>query len=110
MQGFPCAARVFAQGDETPAPAEPAPGPCMVPILELLTPGFLSRHTQFPSFDDLVGASGLGVGVLVDADAERQQEWDHFIRQTSRFPDWATMVREARGEWVIRRMGIAIDT
>ena len=81
-----------------------------VPIGDLLTPGFLGRHSHFRDVQTWVLASGLDPCRLSNLDAQTQQRWDDYARLSTRFPDWATLLREARGEWVMRRIGIFVDT
>lgn len=81
-----------------------------VPIGDLLTPGFLRRNSNFRDVQEWVLASGLDPCRLSNLDAQTQQRWDDYARLSTRFPDWATLLREARGEWVMRRIGIFVDT
>ncbi len=90
-------------------PASPDSSQHMVPIGDLLTPGFVSRHSQFHDVDSMLLASGLNPYMLTDLDCQTRQHWDDFTRLSTTFPDWATLLRDARGEWIMRRFGIRID-
>jgi hypothetical protein len=79
------------------------------PIHELLTSGFVRRHSRFDSLDALLAASGLDPGSLADLSAERRWHWDQFVRHATTFPDWAALLREAGAEWTVRRIGIFTD-
>lgn len=81
----------------------------VVPIGELLTPGFVSRHSRFQDVNQMLSASGLSPCLLSGLDAPNRQHWDDFTRMSTTFHGWEEMLREARGEWVLRRIGIAID-
>jgi hypothetical protein len=81
----------------------------LVPIGDLLTAGFVSRHSRFQDVDALLSASGLNPCLLTDLDPQMRRRWDDFIRLTTPFPDWAALLRAASAEWVIRRIGIIID-
>jgi hypothetical protein len=83
--------------------------PHLVPIGDLLTSSFVSRHSRFQSVDALLSASGLNPCLLTDLDPHMRRRWDDFTRLTTTFPDWAAMLRAASSEWVIRRIGIIID-
>ncbi len=83
--------------------------PHLVPIGDLLTTGFIRRHSRFQSIESLLAASGLNPCRLSDLDPHTRQRWDDFTRLSTTFPNWAAMLREAGAEWVIRRMGIIVD-
>lgn len=53
----------------------------LVPIHELLTPGFLSRHTKFTSIDAFLSAGMMSAERLVDIDLQIGSNWDDFIRR-----------------------------
>lgn len=80
-----------------------------VPVDELLTARFLSRNTSFSSFGALLSASGLSPARFSDLGAQPGSSWDDFIRRSSRFPDWNAMLRDARGEWLMLRLGVIVD-
>ena len=90
-------------------PASPDLTQHLVPIGDLLTPSFVSRHSQFQDVDSLLSASGLNPFMLTDLDSHTRQHWDDFTRLSTTFPDWAALLRDARGEWIMRRFGIRID-
>ena len=80
-----------------------------VSIGELLTAAFFARHTRFTSIDAFFHASGLDPQGLADLDVRTRCLWDAFVRAASSFPNWEAMLRTARGEWILRRMGLTID-
>ena len=84
-------------------------GPCWIPVEELLTSRFLSRHTSSSSFDTLLGASGLSPERFSTLQVRADSTWEAFIRRVSSFSDWNAMLRDARGEWIMQRPGIAVD-
>ena len=90
-------------------PAKPDLTQHMVPIGDLLTSSFVSRHSQFQDVDSLLLASGLNPFKLTDLDSQTRQHWDDFTRLSTTFPDWAALLRDARGEWIMRRFGIRVD-
>ena len=81
-----------------------------VPIDELLTSSFVRRHSRFEDLDALLSASGLDPSLLIDLDADAKARWDDFTRLATTFPDWGSLLRSAGAEWVLRRIGIVIDT
>lgn len=104
------AARSVGQQRRTAAAFIAAPSrPHTVPLEELLTSGFLGRHSRFKDLDGLLAAGHAVIDGLTAADPVRVRAWSDFIRGCSIYPDWNAMLREAGGEWVIRRIGIVID-
>ena len=81
----------------------------LVPIDDLIPPGFIRRHTRFRDVNHMLMASGLDTDLLTEADTTSRQDWDTFARRNTTFPDWATLLQEARGEWIMRRLGIFVD-
>ena len=80
-----------------------------VPLQDLLTRSFISRHTRFTSVDELLHAGQLNAARVDGTDARIGGVWDLFIRSISEYHDWDAMVREAGAEWIMRRIGIVID-
>jgi hypothetical protein len=80
-------------------------GEHQVPLAELLTSSFLSKHTRFSSADDLFRASGFKVQDQDDLVAIPGDRWDEFIRSVSHFENWKAMLGEATKEWTARRLG-----
>lgn len=80
-----------------------------VPIGELLTQRFLSRHTRYTSVEAFLLASQLNPVQLIELGPKSRALWDHFVRHSSDFPDLHSLLREARSEWLVRRLGIGVD-
>ena len=81
----------------------------VVPIHDLLTNSFVSRHTRFTSIDTLIDAGELNAKWVGESNVHLGSAWNQFIRSVSDYPDWDAMVRDAGAEWLIRRIGIVID-
>ncbi|MFN7152584.1 MAG: hypothetical protein ACK4OE_02750 [Acidovorax sp.] len=80
-----------------------------IPVDELLTPGFVARHTMFPDFGALLRASAFVPEQVVFLERTSDDDWEKFIRRVSSFSTWNAMLKDARGEWIMRRMGVCID-
>lgn len=76
-----------------------------VPLGELLTPGFLAKHTRFLSEDELFEASGFSVQSTEDFDKIPDEEWDNFIQQNTPFATWSDMLSAAGAEWAQKKLG-----
>ncbi len=76
-----------------------------VSMNELLTPAFISAHTQFGSANEMFGASDFRIESHEDFESIPDDKWDEFVRSVSDFPDWQAMLGEASSEWAARKLG-----
>ncbi|WP_397535718.1 hypothetical protein [Roseateles sp.] len=81
----------------------------MVPLRELLTERFLARCSRFSNLESFLAAGGIQQADLLELDSNTARRWDLFVRGSSGYPDWSTMLKEAGSEWVIGRLGVIID-
>lgn len=84
--------------------AEQLNGEHRVPLNELFPDEFLLRHTEFPSFSQLLSASGFVVENPEDFAAIPADQWNAFVRSRTRFSSWDEMLREATKDWATRAM------
>jgi len=77
-----------------------------VPFSELLTPEFLSRHTRFKDFEEMLTTSGFKVNSTEDFKAIPELEWDIFVQSTSTFTNWQAMLDEAFSDWTTNKLGL----
>ncbi|WP_306554781.1 hypothetical protein [Acidovorax sp.] len=87
-------------------PQRPASRAVFIPVDELLTPGFVARHTMFPDFGALLRASAFVPEQVVFLEKTSDDDWEKFIRRVSSFSTWNAMLKDARGEWIMRRLGV----
>jgi hypothetical protein len=80
-----------------------------VPIEELLPAAFIARHTRLASLSTFLTPSGLAALTQSDLTARATRDWDYYVQSVSDSHDWNSMLRAARGEWILRRLGLAID-
>jgi len=85
--------------------AEALDGKHMVPINDLLSPTFVSKHTRFTTADQMFEASGFKIETQEDFAAIPDDQWDVFIRSVSAFQDWQAMLAEAGKEWAAKKLG-----
>ncbi|MDP3230630.1 MAG: hypothetical protein Q8N13_22015 [Acidovorax sp.] len=90
-------------------PARPENRSIFIPVDELLTPGFVARHTVFADFSALLRASAFGPDHVARLEESTDEEWEKFIRRVSSFSTWAAMLKDARGEWIMHRLGVCTD-
>ena len=72
---------------------------------ELLTPGFLAKHTRFLSKDEMFEASGFNIQTAEDFEKIPDEEWDDFVQQSTPFATWNDMLSAAGAEWVQKKLG-----
>jgi len=89
--------------------AESIHGTQEVPLSELLTPGFLAKHTRFLSEDEMFEASGFKVETAEDFANIPDEEWDNFIQQNTPFASWSDMLSAAGTEWTQKKLGLGED-
>lgn len=85
--------------------AEALDGQHSVPVNELLTPSFISKHTRFSSAEEMFEASGFKVESQEDFAAIPDAEWDEYIRSVSSFANWQEMLGAATKEWAAKKLG-----
>jgi hypothetical protein len=77
-----------------------------VPLSELLTQGFLAKHTRFLSEDEMFEASGFKVETAEDFEKIPDEDWAHFIEQNTPFATWSDMLSAAGAEWAQKKLGL----
>ena len=58
------------------------------------------------SFGALLRASAFVPEQVVFLEKTSDDDWEKFIRRVSSFATWSAMLRDARGEWIMRRLGV----
>jgi hypothetical protein len=91
--------------DDFSQKAKALDGTHSVPIEDLLTPSFISRHTRFADVDEFFAASGFKVESQEDLDAIPDDKWDEYVRSVSSFHGWEAMLGEAGKEWAATKLG-----
>ena len=76
-----------------------------IPVSELLSPSFVSKHTSFSSADELFEASGFKVETQEDFAAIPDNKWDEYIRSVSNFENWQAMLDGAGKKWAAKKLG-----
>ncbi len=72
-------------------------------IQEILPPEFIRTITKFPSFDSMVEASGI---MIKSAEDLKNEEWNAFIRSSTRFSTWEEILAEGVKEWTRKKLGL----
>lgn len=86
--------------------SEEASGIESVPIEELLSTSFMSTHTNFDSFTEMVEKSGNEPTTDEEwSTLLASKEWDTFISKNTLFQGWEALLAEAAKERIIQQLG-----
>ena len=77
-----------------------------IPITDLLTPEFVTKHTNFANAEEMFNASGFKVETNDDIAKIPDGKWDEFIRSSTSFSDWHKMLGSAGDEWAGKQLGL----
>ena len=75
-------------------------GKDQVKLVDLMNPAFISTHSKFTDFDDLLAASGFKVDSAEDFAAIPDDEWDVYIKANTDFENWLEMQKAAGAEYM----------
>lgn len=76
-----------------------------VPLSELFTQAFMEENTHYSSFGDLLEAGGFHADSAEAFDSIPESELDAHIARTTKFDSWESMLEEATGQYVTRKLG-----
>ncbi len=71
----------------------------MVSFNDLFTSSFMTLHTQFSGFKELLDAGSYNVNSLADFNAILNSEFDEFINSKTNFKSWEEMQSTAVAEY-----------
>ena len=83
---------------------EEVSGPHDVPVSELFVPAFMAEHTHFASIDEMFAASGFKTDTTEDFAAIPDDDWDEFVRRTTKFDSWEEMKKTAASAWLKQQL------
>lgn len=72
---------------------------------DLFNSNFISAHTNFTSFNELLAAGGFTVNSQEDFEAIPEDEFDKHIRATTKFKSWQQMLDTATEKYVTKKLG-----
>ena len=76
-----------------------------VPLSELFTQAFMEENTHYSSLGDLLEAGGFHADSAEALDSIPESELDAHIARTTKFDSWESMLEEATGQYVTRKLG-----
>lgn len=77
-----------------------------VPLSELLNDNFISEHSTFASFDELLKASPFKVETKEDFEAIPDTDWDTYIAANTSFESWEEMQQQAANAFLLKKIGL----
>ena len=92
--------------DELERTAEATNAKPDIPLAELFSTEFLSKHTAFVSLEDMLQQSGFMSESLADFDAIPPDERNRFVASHTQFASWEHMVQVAAAEWALRKLDL----
>jgi hypothetical protein len=76
-----------------------------VPFDEIFNTPFMSKYTQYSTFDEMLDDSGL-LKKYGDFESIDDNEWDLFIQQNTSFNNWEAMKGEAGKIYYLNQLGL----
>ncbi len=73
---------------------------------ELFPTSFMTRFSNFTSFDDMLAKSGFKLDTMDDLANIPDVAWDVYIASTTRFANWKEMLRKAFEEYGQKKIEI----
>ncbi|SDY08869.1 hypothetical protein [Halobellus clavatus] len=77
-----------------------------VPLEELFDEAFMTAHTDFDTFDEMVAASPSSASAASELDLIPRGEWDDFVAETTEYDDEEEFVFAVRDHWVATKLGL----
>ncbi len=74
-----------------------------VPLVELLNPAFLKKHTKYSNIDVFFKAGGFKVESKEDFEKIPDDKLDTFISKNTKFKNWEEMISIAGTDWIKRK-------
>jgi len=92
--------------DELRERATGAPRSGDIGVTDVFDEAFVSEHTAFESFDELVAASPSDAESAAELELVPDGSWDEFVAGHTDFDDEEAMVTAARDHWVAEQLDI----
>ncbi|WP_280536942.1 hypothetical protein [Halopenitus sp. POP-27] len=77
-----------------------------IPLSALFDDAFVTEHTDFETFDDLVAASPSEATSGADLGEVSSGTWDAFVAEHTDFADEEAFVMAARDNWVAKKLDL----
>jgi hypothetical protein len=77
-----------------------------VPLSDLLNDDFISEHSSFASFNELLAKSPFKVETKEDFEAIPDAKWDSYIAANTSFESWEEMQHQAATKYLAKQLGL----
>ncbi|MFB6250403.1 MAG: hypothetical protein ABEI27_01735 [Halobellus sp.] len=77
-----------------------------VPLEELFDEAFMTAHTAFDTFDEMVAESPSSASSASELELIPRGEWNEFVAETTDFDDEEELVFAVRDHWVATKLGL----
>jgi hypothetical protein len=77
-----------------------------VPFEDLFPPEFMRRYTNFKTMEEMFGAFGTPINSTEDFERIPDDEWDAYVKRSTRFGSWEAMQKQAGEEYIERRLNL----
>lgn len=71
---------------------------------EMFNPGFMSRYTDYATFEEMFEAGGFGPATVENFKAAPDDAWNAWVAKSTRFPSWEEMQKKAGAELLQKRL------
>ncbi|WP_418279836.1 hypothetical protein [Halorubrum sp. DTA98] len=78
-----------------------------IPLADVFDDAFVSEHTAFATFDELVAASPSDAADGDELGYVGHGDWDEFVAESTDFDDEEAFVMAGRDHWVAKRLDLA---
>ena len=77
-----------------------------VPFEDLFPPEFMRRYTDFKTIEEMLCAFGTPITSSEDFASIPDQEWDAYVKRSTKFSGWEAMQKQAGEDYVERRLSL----
>jgi hypothetical protein len=78
-----------------------------VPLVELLDPAFMIKHTEFSSLEEMLESGGFSASSQAEFESIPQEQLDEQVASHTEFASWSEMLIAAGTEWAARKLGFS---
>lgn len=78
--------------------------PQQVPLSELFSSDFMSEHSTFTTFEQMVNESPFAVKSAEDFKAIPSADWNSYVQHSTTFASWQDMIKDAGIRWMKKRL------
>ncbi|WP_413824105.1 hypothetical protein [Methanobrevibacter sp. UBA337] len=73
-----------------------------VPFSDFFPDKFIIKHTKFTTLNEMLKVSKIEFKSV--SDLKNNEKWDKFVKETTDFNNWDSMLSKAAGEYGLKRI------